>query len=159
MSIPSREQIEEYVVAVEEYVSSSFQSVAPDIPAISDAIHRLWVDLSRFGPPEMPDIAFPGLGGFEVPTPPPPPPPPPMPQNTWCEDVANWASRHRLAMSACVLGLTFATAYGATVFAQNRSRAKMVTKTIGTGPHARRLVVGETAISSLPCIKGLLTAY
>lgn len=144
MSIPTREQIEEYVYAVEQYVSSSFVSVAPDIPAITDAVHRLWLDVSRFGPPELPEIRLPGLGSFEVPFSPPPPPPPP--QLTWVERAVDWAGRHRKVMGVCIIGASFAVGYSATVAVQRRSKARMASRTVGFNPNARRLVVGESIL-------------
>ncbi|KLO10533.1 hypothetical protein SCHPADRAFT_999487 [Schizopora paradoxa] len=155
-SIPSREQIEEYVFAVEQYVQSSFVSVAPDIPAITDAIHRLWLDVSRFGPPELPEMRIPGLGSFEVPVaPPPPPPPPPL---TWVERAVEWAGRHRKVMGACIIGASFAVGYSATVSYQRRSKARVAARTVGFNPNARRLVVvvlGADTPLGLPLVQGL----
>ncbi len=155
MSIPTREQIEDYVYAVEQYVSSSFVSVAPDIPAITDAIHRLWLDVSRFGPPELPDIHLPGLGSFEVPLALPPPPPPP--QLTWVERAVDWAGRHRKVMGACIVGASFAVGYSATVAVQRRNKAKLASRTVGSNPNARRLVVGESIPESGSSLYASLT--
>lgn len=146
MAMPTREQLDEYVNQVEMYVASSFASVTPDIPAISDAIHRLWLDLSRFGPPELPELRIPGLGAFEMPAPPPPPPPPPVPRS-WIGDVGDWAGRNRRLVGGicvCALGAGLLAGYSASRYAHKR-RIRLAKSTTGSAGAAnfRKLVVGE----------------
>ena len=151
MAIPSRDQIDEYIATVEEYVQSSFTSVVPDIPAISEHIHNLWYEITRFGPPELPDIPFPSLGTYELPPPPPPPPPPPVP-TAWYEDLADWATQNRrLVGAACVVavGAGLLAGYSSSKYLRSHVKAKAAKRTVGSGTSQRTLVVGELP-SSLP---------
>ncbi|KAG6917936.1 hypothetical protein DXG01_000374 [Tephrocybe rancida] len=70
------DQIEEYLQSLEEYFFSSLSTATTDLPNIHEAVNRLWVDISRYGP-GMPNFTehLPALGDFQVPPPPPPPPP------------------------------------------------------------------------------------
>ena len=142
MSVPTRDQIEDYIESIEEYVSTSFTTVAPDIQAITDAINRLWFDITRFGPPELPSLQdIPGLGNFEIP---PPRPLPPPPELTWMEEVQEWTGRHRLTTAAVCVGLGLAVAYGA-VTLHSRSRVQVAGRRVRGEGAARRKVVGTCA--------------
>ncbi|TDL25016.1 hypothetical protein BD410DRAFT_766704 [Rickenella mellea] len=159
MSLPTKEQIEDYISSAEEFLSSSLSSVTPDLPGISDAIHRLWLDVSRFGPPELPslpDIHIPGLGRYEVPLPP-PPPPPPVPK-TWYEDAADWASNNKpLVGGICVgtVGLGLLLGYGVSSFSGRRHRSSTIRPS--ATPSRRQVVVvlgGDTPLG-FPLIRTL----
>ncbi|EJD05697.1 uncharacterized protein FOMMEDRAFT_139062 [Fomitiporia mediterranea MF3/22] len=142
MSVPSRDQIDGYISSVEELVVSSYAFIT-DVDAINDSVQRLWMHVSRFGPPEMPDIRLPSLGRFEVPAPLPPPPPLP-PTTTWYEDVADWASRNKILVGTMCVGAVGAgllAGYSASSYARARARARRTQKTIGTSTNNRRLVV------------------
>jgi hypothetical protein len=99
----SQEEIEEYLESVEDY----FWSATPDLPNVREAFHRLWVDVSRFGPqnlPSLPEMHVPGLGAFELPPPSPPPPP-----KSWLENSADWVSLHPWAVGGIVATVTGAS--------------------------------------------------
>lgn len=91
------EQIESYFVSVEEFLSSSLTSVAPDLPHLREVAYRVWNDITRFGPPSLPRI--PSLGSFEIPPPPPPPVPTPPP-SLW-----EWLSDHKWIVVGASAGL------------------------------------------------------
>lgn len=103
------EQVESYFISVEEFLSSSLTSVAPDLPHLHEIANRIWADITRFGPPSLPQL--PGLGSFEVPPSPPPPPPTPP---TWSEGLGEWASEHKLAIAggSVVVGAGLVAGYG-----------------------------------------------
>src|ERR1700753_2710056 len=95
--VPTREEIEEYLNALDEWVSTSFHAATSDIPSLHTIANRIWTDLGRFGPPS---IQVPGLGIFDVP----PPPPPPVPEMTWLERSGSWIVGHKLKAICFVLG-------------------------------------------------------
>lgn len=91
--------------SLEELLFSSLQAATPDLPRVNEAIHRLWEDVSRFGPqslPPLPDLHIPGLGAFEVPPPPPPPPPPPA--QSFLRHTANWVADHPWTTAGITVG-------------------------------------------------------
>lgn len=142
--MPSTDWVDEYIASVEEYVVSSFTFVS-DIDAINDSVNRLWGHVSRFGPPEMPDLGLRSLGRFEVP-PPPPPPPLPLASPRWYEEIANWASRNKVLVgTACVgaAGAGLLAGYSASAYTRARARTRHAQKTIGSSLSTRRLLVGE----------------
>lgn len=123
---------------------SSFAFVS-DINAINDSVNRLWGHVSRFGPPEMPDLGLRGLGRFEVPPPPPPPPLPPA-SPRWHEEVADWASRNRVLVGTLCVGAVGAgllAGYSASAYTKARTRTRHAQKTIGSNLSSRRLLVGK----------------
>ncbi|ESK85150.1 hypothetical protein Moror_3582 [Moniliophthora roreri MCA 2997] len=67
------DKLESYLESLEEVLSTSLE-----IPgSIKESVHQLWIDITRYGPPQLQMPSLPGvLGDFEVPPPPPPPPPP-----------------------------------------------------------------------------------
>ncbi|KAF8447844.1 hypothetical protein L210DRAFT_3619274 [Boletus edulis BED1] len=76
--VPTIDQLEQYFDYVERLVVGTLAAASPGLPNVQEALNRLWLDISRFGPPGLPsfpDIRVPGLRPFEVPPPPPPPPP------------------------------------------------------------------------------------
>lgn len=136
-----------YMNSVEELIVSSYAFVT-DVDAINNSVQRLWMHVSRFGPPEMPDIRLPGLGRFEVPAPIPPPPPPP-PATAWYEDVADWAGRNKgLVGAMCVgaVGAGLLAGYSASSYAKAHAKIRRTQKTVGSGNATRRLVVGTSII-------------
>jgi hypothetical protein len=99
------EKIEEYFESIEEYVFSSLSAATADFPSVYEAVNRLWLDISRYGPgmPTFPEMHLPHLGDFQVP--PPPPPPPPPPHLTWLSRSANWLTRNPWMTSTVVVGV------------------------------------------------------
>ncbi|RDB21093.1 hypothetical protein Hypma_011790 [Hypsizygus marmoreus] len=99
------EKIEEYLESLEEYFFSSLAAATTDLPNIHEAVNRLWVDISRYGPgmPSFPDVHLPTLGDFQVP--PPPPPPPPPPHLTCLARSADWMKRHPWTVSGVAVGV------------------------------------------------------
>ena len=72
--VPTIDELEQYFDYVERLVAHALTAASPDLPSIQEALNRLWLDISRFGPPglpSLPDIRVPALGAFEVPPPPP----------------------------------------------------------------------------------------
>ena len=99
--VPSREQIEEYLNELDEWAWRTLQSAAADVPSLNAIANRIWTDIGRFGPPQLP-----GLGVFEIPPSPPPPPPEP---NIW-ERSGDWVVTHR--WKALGLGICFVVGSG-----------------------------------------------
>lgn len=134
--VPSRDEIEEYLGALDEWVSSSLHAATSDIPSLNAIANRIWADLGRFGPPH---IQVPSLGIFDVP----PPPPPPLPELTWLEKTGDWILNHRwkaLTLGICVVvgsGLLVGYASAKVRRAKVRSRRKKE----GVKPADRKQVV------------------
>ncbi|KAF7970220.1 hypothetical protein HWV62_24750 [Athelia sp. TMB] len=98
--VPTLEEVEYYLASIEELLWSA----TPDLPNLHEAVNRLWVDISRFGPQNLPslqDVHAAGMKAFEVPAPPPPPPPP----RSWIERSASWAGTHRWTVGGIVVGV------------------------------------------------------
>jgi hypothetical protein len=128
--------IHEYVEYAESYVYATVSAAAAEMPMINDALHKLWTDVSRFGP-SMPDIRIPGLGDFEVPPPPPPPPPP----RSFCDKSVDWVGDHPWTVTgigAGVIGVGLYIGYSG-IFAHNTPGSRR-TRPPGTGE--RRQVIG-----------------
>ncbi|KII89116.1 hypothetical protein PLICRDRAFT_175346 [Plicaturopsis crispa FD-325 SS-3] len=104
MNVPTAEDIENYLESLEEFVASSLSQVTPHLPNVREAAHRLWLDISRYGPAGLgasfKDMHIPGLGEFEVPPPPPPPPP-----KSWVERTADWAGQNPWKASGITIGV------------------------------------------------------
>lgn len=131
-----QEEIEEYLESFEVYVTSS---ISTDFPNFREAIHRLWLDVSRFGPQSLPlpDIHVPGLGHFQV-----PPPPPPAPPKSWMERSIDWVSLHPWAVGGIVVGVAgtgLLVGYGSMHKHARFRRSKAVTG----ASNERKQVVGE----------------
>lgn len=128
------EQIESYFSSLEEFLSSSLTSVAPDMPHLREIAQRIWDDLTRFGPP-----ALPGLGSFEIPASPPPPPPPPP--SIWSDAVAHWMKGNKVwaaGVGAAALGAGLLVGYGVVTY-----RRYLVLARKREAIKDRREVVGE----------------
>ena len=91
-------------------------SVAPDLPHLHEIANRIWADITRFGPPSLPQL--PGLGSFEVPPSPPLPPPPPP---TWSESLGEWTSEHKAiaGFSVVFVGAGLLAGYGVLKYRHN----------------------------------------
>jgi len=101
MSSTPYEKLESYYATVEEFLSSSLTNVAPDVPHLRQVVNRIWDDITRFGPPSIPQL--PGLGSFEVPAKAPlPAPPPPL---AWSESVSEWVGEHKLLVAGAGVGI------------------------------------------------------
>ncbi|KAI6028508.1 hypothetical protein F5J12DRAFT_383037 [Pisolithus orientalis] len=97
--MPTVDDVEQYFETVERLVSDSLTTASLDLPNIREAINRLWVDITRYGPP-FPEIHAGRLGPFELPAPPPPPPPPPK---SLIEKTGDWLKDHPWIVSGLVL--------------------------------------------------------
>jgi len=133
------EKIEEYIESFEEYFFSSLSAAATDLPNIHEAVNRLWLDISRYGPgmPTFTDIHLPNLGDFQVP--PPIPPPPPPAHLTWLSRSAKWVGRHPWMTSTIVVGVVGASILAGyrTVDTRKRNKYRIKSQTF-----ERRQVVG-----------------
>lgn len=138
--IPSTDEVEEYFQSLENFLTDSLAAASPGLPNIREAVHRLWVDISRFGPPGLPsfpDIHVPGLGAFEVPPPPPPPPPP----RTLVEKAGDWIIEHPWKSSSIVVtALGAGLLAGYTTFRITHANKRRVRSTTIT-PERRQVIV------------------
>lgn len=148
--MPTIDDVEQYFQTVERLVSESLTAASLDLPHIREAINRLWVDITRYGPP-FPEIHAGRLGPFELPAPPPPPPPPPK---SLIEKTGDWLKDHSWIVSGLVLstlGFGLLVGYRA-VSAKHtfRRRIKLTT----TVPEKRQVVVvlGSDHPLALPLI-------
>ena len=149
IAMPTREQIDAYIASVEDYVYQSYEFVT-NIDAMNDSVQRLWMHVTRFGPPEMPDIRLPSLGLFEVPAPAPRLPPPPPPPTAWYEDAAHWMNRNKAltgALCASAVGAGLLVGYRVSRKAHAKSRRLHNHRTIGVNSSTRRLLVGKSHFS------------
>ena len=103
-TMPTFDNIEEYLAYVEEYFFYSVNAVTHSLPDVNEVVNQLWVDISRYGPgmPAFPEVHVPSLGDFQVPPPPPPPPPEP---SSWVGQTADWAARHPWKTSGIVASI------------------------------------------------------
>lgn len=138
--VPSIDEVEEYFQSLERFLTNSLAAASPGLPNIREAVHRLWVDISRFGPPGLPsfpDIHVPGLGAFEVPPPPPPPPPP----RSLIEKAGDWIIEHPWKSSSIVvIALGAGLLAGYTTFNMTHAHKRRVRSTTVT-PEKRQVVV------------------
>ncbi|KAI0934619.1 hypothetical protein AcV5_006402 [Taiwanofungus camphoratus] len=149
--VPTIEQIEEYLESIEEIVIASLNAATPDLPRVSEAIRRLWEDVSRFGPQSLslPDIQFPGLGAFEVP---PPPPPPPPPRSLWAQ-AADWVSEHPWTAAGISVGVGAGLLVGYRSFhLKHNARSRRVRATASMERRQVVVVLGGDMSSGLPLI-------
>jgi hypothetical protein len=139
--IPSREEIEAYVSAVEEYVFASITYATSDLPNIRDTIYRFWEDVSRYGPSGLPsirDVHVPGLRDFQI-----PPPPPPVPPKSKLESSIDWMANNPLKASSIAVGIV---GVGLLVgYSASRRRYVKVTR-LKAITREKRQVVGECRI-------------
>ncbi|KAG6814574.1 hypothetical protein H0H92_000103 [Tricholoma furcatifolium] len=100
----SVDKIEEYIQSLEEYFFSSLSAATTDLPNIHEAVNRLWIDISRYGPgmPAFPEVHLPALGEFVIP--PPPPPPPPV-HVSLIERSTNWSKKHPWIVGSIAVGV------------------------------------------------------
>lgn len=98
--MPTIDDVEQYFQTVERLVSESLTAASLDLPHIRETINRLWIDITRYGPP-FPEIHAGRLGPFELPAPPPPPPPPPP--KSLIEKTGDWLKDHPWIVSGLVL--------------------------------------------------------
>ncbi|KAK2466830.1 hypothetical protein APHAL10511_001088 [Amanita phalloides] len=96
------DKLEEYFESVENYFFASVSAVTSNFPDVHDAVNRIWVDISRYGP-ALPSVYLPSLGDFQVPPPPPPPPPKPT---SWLDNSCIWFSDHPWKAAGLVVGAT-----------------------------------------------------
>lgn len=112
--IPTVEELESYLESLEDVIQYSFSATGiSDLPNLREAVNRLWVDISRYGPgiPAFPE-GIPGLGDFEVPPPPATPPPP----KSWIDKSSAWVEKNpwsAAGIATGVVGAGLLTGYGA----------------------------------------------
>ncbi|KAL4067736.1 hypothetical protein J3A83DRAFT_4254042 [Scleroderma citrinum] len=137
--MPTIDEIEQYFEGVERIVTESFTAASFDLPNVREAINRLWVDITRYGPPgitSLPEIHVGRLGPFEVP----PPPPPPLPKSL-IERTGDWLKDHPWTVSGVVLstvGVGLVVGYHV-VSTRTPSRRRI--KATATVPERRQVVV------------------
>ncbi|KAG6334766.1 hypothetical protein ID866_4318 [Astraeus odoratus] len=139
--IPTIEEVEQYFENVERIVAESLTVASFDLPNIREAINRLWVDISRYGPPgipPLPEIHVGGLGAFEVPPPPPPPPPPPK---SLVEKAGDWLKDHPWMVSGVVLSTLGVGLLAGHHVMSNRHAFRRRVKASATTPERRQVVV------------------
>ncbi|PFH54259.1 hypothetical protein AMATHDRAFT_53151 [Amanita thiersii Skay4041] len=153
------EKIEEYLESLEEYFFSSVSTVTAGFPDVHEAVNRLWVDISRYGPglPAFPEVHLPALGDFQIP--PPPPPPPPPHSSTWLDKPFDWVTRHPWKISGLVIGVVgtglLFVGYSRSYTSRRRGLGPSTTK---VQTHDRRQVVvvlGGDTLYALPLIVAL----
>lgn len=134
------EKIEEYWESFGDYFFSSLSIATTDLPNVHEAFNKLWLDITRYGPPipSFPAMHVPVLGDFHLP--PPPPPPPPPPHLSWLRECAGWTRRHPWTTSGIVLGVVGASLMVGyrNVHAKRRNEQYRVK----SQSHERRQVVG-----------------
>ncbi|KAF9227801.1 hypothetical protein BS17DRAFT_693724 [Gyrodon lividus] len=138
--VPTIDELEQYFESVERFVSDSLVAVSPDLPNIREAVNRLWVDISRFGPPglsSLPDIHVPGLGAFQVPPPPPPPPPP----KSLIDKTGDWIIQHPWVTSGMVISALGAGLLVGCSTLHMRSIHRRRIRTTAAQPEKRQVVV------------------
>ncbi|KAL0946791.1 hypothetical protein HGRIS_012964 [Hohenbuehelia grisea] len=149
--VPTVEQIEEYIESLEELVFSSI--TIPEAPNVREAVNRIWVDISRYGPglPSFPEVRIQALGDFEVP-PPPPPPPPLLSSHSLLSRSTSWVGRH--PWKACA-GLTVGVIGAGLLVGYGNAYLKVSKKRVKSASDERRQVVvvlgGDTPLG-LPLI-------
>ncbi|KAI6045545.1 hypothetical protein EDC04DRAFT_3053877 [Pisolithus marmoratus] len=148
--MPTIDEVEQYFETVERLVSDSLTAASLDLPNIREAVNRLWVDITRYGP-TFPEIHAGRLGPFELPAPPPPPPPPPK---SLIEKTGDWLKDHSWVVSGLILstlGLGLFAGYRA-ISAKHAFRRRIKPST--TVPDRRQVVVvlGSDHPLALPLI-------
>jgi hypothetical protein len=136
--VPTIDELERYFESVEYFVSESLAAVSPDLPNIREAVNRLWVDISRFGPPSfpsLPDIHVPGLGAFEIPPPPPPPPP-----KSFINKAGDWIIQHPWITSGMVISALGAGLLAGYSTVHTRSVHRRRIKIAAAQPEKRQVV-------------------
>jgi hypothetical protein len=128
--MPTIEQVEEYLEHIEDLLFSSLNAAATELPNISEAINRLWVDISRYGPeiPSFPEVRLP-VGDYRLP----PPPPPPSPPKSVIERIA----AHKSTIAA-TLGVGILAASCGALYIKSQSRSRVHARKTSE----RRKVVG-----------------
>lgn len=127
--VPTIDELEQYFDYVERLVTHALTAASPDLPNIQETLNRLWLDISRFGPPglpSLPDIHVPGLGAFEVP---PPPPPTPLPKSL-IDNAGEYIVQHPWKTSGMVvsaLGAGLLVGYGVVRMRSVKGRRLKVT--------------------------------
>ena len=130
------DKLENYFESLEHYFFSSVSALTAGLPDVQDAVNRLWVDISRYGP-AFPEVHLPALGDFQVPPPPPPPPPRPT---SWLENSHAWISKHPWETFGLIIG---ATGTGLLLVGYTRAyKHKHRPQNAKTQKYERRQVVG-----------------
>jgi len=125
--MPTIDEVEQYFEAVERQVAEALAAASFDFPNVREAINRLWIDITRYGPPgitSLPEVHGGRLGPFEVP---PPPPSTPLPKSL-SEKTSDWLKEHPWIVSGVVLSAVgvglFAGYYVLSTRHPSRSRIK-----------------------------------
>ncbi|KAF7440581.1 hypothetical protein PC9H_000927 [Pleurotus ostreatus] len=152
--VPTVEEIEEYLESLEELLFSSLS--IPEVPSVREAVNRLWLDISRYGP-SIPSLqeGLPTLGVFQVPPPPPPPPPPPLPESLFSHPLA-WAAQNPWKASGLAVGIVGTGLFVG--YSSSLRRASLSRKKLKASSNERRQVVvvlGGDLPLGLPLIREL----
>lgn len=110
------------------------------MPQLHEIANRIWADITRFGPPSLPQL--PGLGSFEVPPSPPLPPPTPP---TWSESLGDWAAQHKWTAAGTSVGIVGSGLLAGYGMLRYRRQAAMQAKRRDAG-RERREVVGASFV-------------
>lgn len=141
--VPTIDDLEQYFDYVEHVVADALSAASPDLPNIQETVNRLWLDISRFGPPRLPDIRVPGLGAFEVP----PPPPPPAPPKSFIDDAGDYVFQHPWITSGMVvsaLGAGLLVGYGVVRMKYLKGRR---VKILSSQPEKRQAIGASSRLS------------
>ncbi|KAI6005844.1 hypothetical protein EDD15DRAFT_2427094 [Pisolithus albus] len=134
--MPTIDDVEQYFETVERLVSDSLTAASLDLPHIREAINKLWIDITRYGPP-FPEIHAGRLGPFELPAPPPPPPPP----KSLIEKTGDCLKDHSWIVSGLVLStLGFGLFVGYRAISAKHAFRRRI-KSTTTVPEKRQVVV------------------
>ena len=100
--MPTIDEVEQYFEAVECLFADALAAASFDLPNVREAVNRLWIDITRYGPPgitSLPEIHGGRLGPFELP---PPPPSTPLPRSL-TEKAGDWLKEHPWIVSGVVV--------------------------------------------------------
>lgn len=133
------EKVESYLKSWEEYVFASISAATTDLPTVNEAVNRLWVDISRYGPtiPNLPSL--PVLGDFQVP----PPPPPPTLAPTTLESATSYLGKHPYKTVTAVAGIIGIGLCAGYAFKTNHRRQTFRNSSQPNQTPERRQVIGE----------------
>ncbi|KAH6918467.1 hypothetical protein BKA70DRAFT_1175886 [Coprinopsis sp. MPI-PUGE-AT-0042] len=134
----SLDKLDEYLQSLEAYVFSSVSAATHGLPDVQEAVNRLWVDISRYGPglPAFPDIGIPALGDFQVPPPPPPHPSRLAKGSSSTLGLGGWVKSHPKTVGVVGVGLVGAGLYFGYRAVNQRQRG-------GRGPRAAGLAASR----------------
>ncbi len=154
------EKIEDYLKSWEEYFLASLSAATTDLPSVHEAVNRLWVDISRYGPgmPTFPEVRIPVLADFQVPPPPPPSLPPPS-SGFWMH-ATKWVGKHPLKATGLAVGVIGVGLFAGYNVVGGRKYRRGAVRTQGARSTERRQVIGsQPSLSTSPLVVGAHNAF